>query len=152
VLIGETWYLIGYCYTRQRVLEFAVSRVRGVRPTPQTFAPPEGFDLQKYLAGSFRGWRGEGHHRVVLRFPPAVAGRAAEKMWHASQTTELEAGGSLRMTLELSDLQEVMRWVLSWGAECEVLEPAELRTMVMEELRRIGQAYAEGRRSVVRSQ
>jgi predicted DNA-binding transcriptional regulator YafY len=53
VLIGETWYLIGYCYTRQRVLEFAVGRVRGVRPTPQTFAPPEGFDLQKYLAGSF---------------------------------------------------------------------------------------------------
>ena len=79
---------------------------------------------------------------MALRFPPAVAGRAAEKMWHASQTTELETGGSLRMTLELSDLQEVMRWVLSWGAECAVLEPAELRTMGIA-IRNVGRAVPE---------
>jgi predicted DNA-binding transcriptional regulator YafY len=54
------------------------------------------------------------------------------------------------MPLELSDLQEVMRWVLSWGAECEVLEPAELRTLVMEELERLREACTR-KKSVVRS-
>jgi predicted DNA-binding transcriptional regulator YafY len=38
--------------------------------------------------------------------------------------------------VRVSDFLEVKRWALSYGAACEVLEPAELRAEVEEELRR----------------
>jgi predicted DNA-binding transcriptional regulator YafY len=149
-LSNDLWYLFAYCHRRQRVLPFAVHRIRRVRATRQTFERAENFDIDRYLAGSFRTWRGDGHYRVVLRFPRTVAARAAEKTWHPSQTTELEPGGSLRMRFELSDLHEVLRWVLSWGADCEVLEPAELRAMIADEMKRMSALYVR-KKSVVRS-
>ncbi len=61
---------------------------------------------------------------------PAAAGRAGEKVWHKTQTSEPQRGGSLLLRMELSDLREVKRWILSWGSECEVLGPEELRKLV----------------------
>jgi proteasome accessory factor B len=86
------------------------------------------------LGASFRALRGSGHHQIVLRFTPEAAGRAREKLWHKTQTTELERDGSLLLRMELSDLREVKRWILSWGAECEVVEPEELRGMMRREM------------------
>ncbi|NLY02408.1 MAG: WYL domain-containing protein [Rhodopirellula sp.] len=43
--------------------------------------------------------------------------------------------------MELSDLREIKRWVLWWGAEVEVVEPEELREMVREEVERVGRMY-----------
>jgi predicted DNA-binding transcriptional regulator YafY len=68
-----------------------------------------------------------------LRFTPAAAGRAGEKVWHKTQTAEQKPDGSLLLRMELSDLREVKRWILSWGSECEVLEPEELRKLVRSE-------------------
>ena len=69
--------------------------------------------------------RGDGDYRVVLRFAPAVAGRIAEKEWHPSQTIEPQPDGGLVLAMLLSSLVEVKRWMLSWGAACEVMEPSE---------------------------
>ncbi len=54
-------------------------------------------------------------------------------VWHRTQTTEKRPDGSLVVGMELSDLREVKRWILSWGSECEVVEPKELRGMVRNE-------------------
>jgi len=142
--IDQDWYLIGYCHRRRDVRMFAVVRVRSARATGATFARPADFRVESYLGDSFRAVRGDGRYRVELRFAPAAAGRAAEKVWHRSQTTQRLADGSLRLRLEVSDLREVKRWVLGWGAECTVLRPAELRRMVKEELQRCLQNYEAG--------
>jgi predicted DNA-binding transcriptional regulator YafY len=34
----------------------------------------------------------------------------------------------------VSDLREIKRWILAWGVECEVLEPRELRELIVQEL------------------
>ena len=72
--------------------------------------------------------------RVVLRFAPDVAARAAETRWHPSQEVEPGADGSLVWQARISGLREVRSWVLGWGAGVEVLEPAELRDWVRAEL------------------
>jgi predicted DNA-binding transcriptional regulator YafY len=143
--IESDWYMVGYCHLRQQVLTFATVRVRSVRETGETFERPADFRVEEYLAGCFRACRGEGQHRVVLRFTAAAAGRVAEKQWHISQTTERRADGSLELQLEVSDLREVLRWVLSWGAECEVVGPEELRRGVREEMAKALQFYSATR-------
>jgi predicted DNA-binding transcriptional regulator YafY len=142
-IIDGDWYLIGYCHLRRCVRMFTVLRVRALRETGEAFERPGDFQVERYLAGSFRAVRGEGHYRVVLRFTPPAAGRVAEKVWHPSQRTEWAADGGLLLRFEVTDLVEVKRWVLFWGAECQVMEPDELRAEVVEEVRRMQEVYEE---------
>jgi proteasome accessory factor B len=136
-VIDGDWYLIAFCRLRQSIRIFSVVRVRSVRETGETFERPRDFRVDDYLSGCFRALRGEGQHQVVLRFVPECARRITEKSWHRSQTTEATPDGGLVLRLEVSDLREVKRWVLSWGAECAVLEPAELRQEIEAEARRM---------------
>lgn len=130
--VDGQWFLIGHCHERGAVLMFAPGRIRAITVTEESFAPPAGFRIDEYLGqslGVLRGVDGE-VHRVRLRFTGAAARYVEERTWHPSQTIVRRADGSLELTLELSHLREVERWALSWGAECEVLEPAELRDRV----------------------
>ncbi len=88
-LIENDWYLIAYCHFRQEIRMFAAVRVRTARETGDTFRRPADFQIDGYLGASFRALRGCGRHKVVLRFTPGAAGRAGEKVWHKTQTSEL---------------------------------------------------------------
>jgi len=128
------WYLIGFCHERGSVRIFAVQRVKAVRPTGETYDRPPGFRIDHYMHGSFRAIHGDGSHHVALRFAPESAGRVAEKQWHASQVLEPQPDGSLIVRFHVTDLREIKRWILAWGAECEVLEPRELCELIVREL------------------
>jgi predicted DNA-binding transcriptional regulator YafY len=45
--------------------------------------------------------------------------------------------GGVELTLKLSSLSEIQRWVLSWGGEAKVLQPPELAQAVRESARRM---------------
>ena len=66
----------------------------------------------------------------MLRFAASAAVRAIESHWHPSRIAEHEPDGSLRMELTLPKLMDFRPWVLSWGAEVEVIEPPEFRQEV----------------------
>lgn len=145
MLRGEDWYAVGHCHRRGEVLVFALQRVRSVRETGEPFDRPAGFDVAGYMEDSFRAVRGEGRHRVALRFTRESAGRIAEKVWHRSQSVEREPDGGLVLRMEVSDLREVKRWAMFWGSTCEVLEPRELRDSIFDECR--ARLSSEGRSS-----
>jgi predicted DNA-binding transcriptional regulator YafY len=89
------------------------------------------------MAESFGTIRGDGDFHVALRFTQAYAGLIAEKEWHASQVVEPQPDGSLILRLHVNDLRLIKRWVMYWGAECEVVEPEELRSLVLQEINRM---------------
>jgi proteasome accessory factor B len=66
-----------------------------------------------------------------------------ERRWHLSQEiiAKDEAADEIEMSLELSGFQEISRWILSWGAQVEVLEPVELREAVKSALAEAGKIY-----------
>ncbi len=135
--VHDGWYAIGHCHQRVDIRMFAIQRVESLRETGETFDRPADFRVEEYLKGSFRAFRGAGDHRVVLRFKPEVARRFAEKKWHASQALEPQQDGSLIARLYLNSLVEVKRWVMWWGADCEVVAPKELRESIVEELKQM---------------
>src|SRR5262249_35336293 len=116
---------------------FAVQRIKSLRATGETFDRPADFRLEDYMHGSFRLIRGDGDHHVVLRFTPAAAGWIGDRSWHSSQVAETEPDGGLIVRFHVNDLRELKRWVMNWGVECEVLEPRELRELVVQEAREI---------------
>jgi len=128
--IGGSWYLFAYCHTRHEVRMFAPGRMERVRFTGRRVDVPEGFDSRVYLDGAFQIIAGKRRHKVRLKFSPTVAPYIRERRWHASQKLTDHRDGAVTLAMEVSDLDEVLHWVLSWGTEVEVLGPRRLRQMV----------------------
>ena len=140
ILRGDDWYVVAHDDYRNEVRVFAVQRVRSVRETGELFERPADFRVESYMDESFRVVRGDGHHHVALYFRPPTAGRIAEKTWHPSQTIEPATGGGLILKFEVSDLREVVRFVMFWGRDCQVVEPEILTEQVLKECEALGQS------------
>jgi predicted DNA-binding transcriptional regulator YafY len=72
-----------------------------------------------------------------------VAARVGEATWHPSQHVTAEADGSLLWRATVAGTIEIRLWILSWGDEVEVLEPATLRDDVQATLQRALDRYRE---------
>lgn len=136
-------YVVGLDHKSDEVRTFAVDRIRHIENTGEVFTQRGDFDFDAYVGSSF-GVFSEPATSVCIRFAPEWASHIEERTWHESQTVEREADGSLLLRMEVGGLQELLAWVLSFGAKAQVLEPASLRDDVAAELRAALAAY-EGR-------
>ncbi len=139
-----TFYLIGFCHLRGEMRIFALDRIRMVRQTEEAFVMPEDFRLEDFLRASFGVYRGP-THRVKIHFSPRAAGFVREKIWHEGQRIEELRDGSLLFEVEVAGTEEIKAWILGWGAQAEVLEPASLRREIGREAAKLAARYEEGR-------
>jgi predicted DNA-binding transcriptional regulator YafY len=135
--INGEWFLFAYDHLRQDVRTFVPARMQAIRRTGQTFPRPQKFSLEKRLRGSFGVRSGQGDFEVVLRFNSRAADYVREKKWHESQQQRDLRDGGVELTLRLSGLEEVTRWVLSWGGDATVVKPRDLVQAVAASARRI---------------
>jgi predicted DNA-binding transcriptional regulator YafY len=145
-LVDGEWFLIGFCRLRNAERMFAPGRIRELVETGETFEVPESFSAARYFEGTFRVIRGDEtapRKTVRLRFGPGAARYVREKLHHPSQILTELADGWLEAQFTLGTLLEVKRWILNWGAECEVLEPAELREQLVREAAAMLGVYGE---------
>ncbi|HRQ89434.1 MAG TPA: WYL domain-containing protein, partial [Bacteroidia bacterium] len=89
------------------------------------------------------GDEGGTRYRVKIRFRGFAARVVAERRWHPSQEiVEVEPGGGvIEISMTLSALEDIARWILGFGSQAEALEPAELRDHVARELRLAEKIY-----------
>ncbi len=80
----------------------------------------------------------------AIRFEGYAARVVAVRLWHSTQAIrKLKPDGSVNdFQADLSGLEEITRWVLSWGSKAKVLGPAELKKRVREELEKMVLASA----------
>lgn len=139
--VEHQWYLFGFDLDRQDLRTFALPRIRKVFVTSERFTRPADFSLAKHLGGSFGVFSGKGKHEVKVRFDAFASRLVRERQWHPSQKIRELAEGKVELTLSLSSLEEVERWVLSWGAHATVLAPPALRKVVRSSLLKASAFY-----------
>jgi proteasome accessory factor B len=130
--INGEWYLFAYDHVRKDIRTFVPARVQSVKPTGKTFERPQKFSLEKRLRGSFGVHSGGGEYEVVIRFNARAADYIREKKWHESQQLRELQGGGVELRLKLSSLEEIERWILSWGGDAVVVKPRELAEAVKQ--------------------
>ena len=137
--VDGAWYLIGHDIERGGLRTFALPRMSRSRVLATRFERPVEFDGRDYLRRSFGIWRkvGEQPHLVRVRLKDYAARLAQERRWHPTQEVKVldHKGMKVELCFEAGALEEVVRWVLSFGSKAEVLGPPELRQMVREELK-----------------
>jgi predicted DNA-binding transcriptional regulator YafY len=83
-------------------------------------------------------------HTVKVRISPGWARWVGEKIWHESQKAKKTGDGSLELTFRVAGLDEIKRWILSFGPEAVVVEPEALKEMVRKDLSRNLAQYSKG--------
>jgi proteasome accessory factor B len=136
------WYLVGFDVERGALRTFAVPRIAQVAVTEKKFTRAADFSPEKFFASALGVLGGEANHQVVIRFGAAVADRVREREWHESQKLRDLPDGGLELSLRLGALPEVERWILTWGAEAEVLRPRELRDRLERTTGALARVYA----------
>ena len=138
------FYLVGYCHLRQAVRIFAVERIRRCEVLAARFEKPEKFDVEKYLEGAWGIVRGD-IVTVKVVFARPLARYIRDRLWHPTQKFRDLDGGRLEMTLRVADTLEVRRWILGFGSEAEVLEPAALRETLRQDAEALARRLAPRR-------
>lgn len=120
---------------------FLPTRMRSFEEQAERFERREWHPDIEY-AGAFRRKRGSEDHLVQVLLSPRVAFMAEEIEQHPSQAiVETRPDGSVVVQWRLSYLFEVLNWVLSLGAEAEVLQPPQLLELVRKSIRDMAQRY-----------
>jgi predicted DNA-binding transcriptional regulator YafY len=115
--------------------------MRDVELLERIAAPPAGFDLQVYANRSF-GIYQDDVDDVVLRILPQSAEEALSWQFHPTQTVEPQPDGSVRVTFRASGMRELAWHLFTWRDQVEILAPARLREVMLEELERSRSRHA----------
>lgn len=137
-----SWHLIAWCTKRQDIRDFALARIKSLALSVQPVRLPR--DLPSIKDRSRRHFgimQGERTTSVTLRFSPKVAPMVAEQIWHHQQQTARDTDDSLFLTFPVADFRELIRIVLSFGAEVRIIEPQALRDLVRQEIDRMAEIY-----------
>jgi predicted DNA-binding transcriptional regulator YafY len=136
---GATLKLIGHDNLRGAVIPFSIDHIRTLFETDERFMRPDDFDLRAYLIEHcFNGIHGT-PITVRLRAHGTTARIFRERVFHPSQRL-IEKSGSKGQGREETTTIEMrvargrglVRFILSWSPDVEVLEPSDLRHEVAD--------------------
>jgi len=137
----RAWYVIGRSSKHRGVRTFKLGRFKHLAPADGRFTRPKGLSLEKHLGNAWRMIRGETTHEVHLKFSPLVSPNVAEVTWHRTQKVSWDEDGCVHFRVTVDGLAEIVWWVLGYGPEVEVIEPAPLRALVADAARRVSALY-----------
>lgn len=139
--LENQWYLFAEDLSRQQLRTFALPRMRNARASTVRFRRPADFSISNVLSGSFGVFEGGKKHRIKLQFDAFAARLVSERSWHESQKFREAKDGSATLELELGSMEEIQRWIMSWGRHVRVLEPKTLVARITAEAEAISALY-----------
>jgi predicted DNA-binding transcriptional regulator YafY len=140
--IGQSVHTIGWTVPPEALRTFKVERIERIELTKVPYEIPGSFNPEELLKDAWGIWYTDKDPiEVVLKFHQRVARRVRETRWHRSeQVVELE-DGSLLWRAWIAEPQEMLPWIRGWGADCEVLEPENVRLGLIEEVKKLKERY-----------
>ena len=135
--INNDWYLYAYDYKQDGIRCFVPARMESATITGQKFKRPDSFSLDQHLEGAFGPFSSGESYNIRIRFTKTAAPFIREKKWHPTQKLKELKNGCVEISLKLSHLADIRRWILGWGGQAKVLNPAELLESVQAEAKAI---------------
>jgi predicted DNA-binding transcriptional regulator YafY len=129
------WHLVAHCHTRGALRHFRLDRIDALELLERTFERPPGLHPQRPASEQ---------RPLVVRvlFAPSAARWVREAPSFYTVAEELRDDGLL-LTLRVRQEHELIPWLLGWGAQARVLEPASLAAALAETARAIVRQYEQ---------
>lgn len=137
------WYVIAWQSKKPKIRTFRVDQIQYLtgRET-ERFSYPEDFSLKAHIGDSWGVYGNDPVQVVRLRFSPQTSPRVKKLCYHPSQQVVEEfPDGSVVVQFQVCGLIEMQSWIMQWGNQVEVLEPAILRKRVRDQALGIAAQY-----------
>ena len=133
----SSWYVWGWCTSRKDYRLFKLNRMDRVAETEKEFAcrnaPMPDLSNEKIFPGGIK---------VKALFSPDMKWRLVEE-FGPDCITEAD-DGRLLFTADHTDMENLVTWLMTFGAKAEVLEPEEARDIIRRNAEETLRIYREG--------
>ena len=129
---GQSWYLYAYCRVRSDYRFFKLRRIKDFKVLEDTFQrqiPKKIFTENPLLHNDFV--------TITLKLSKEIAYRVYDEF----PQNESLPDGSFLVKLTMPQGEWIYRYLVTFGAHCEVLEPPEIRLQMKEMLEKTLQQY-----------
>ena len=135
-LVKQAWYLVARPGHSDQPQTYRVTRFGRSRPSDTPAEFPAEFDLKAYFGNAWGVFRGAQSYEVAVRFTREAAELVTETIWHSTQNVDRHEDGGVTLSFIVDGLNEVAYWLLGWSGRVTVLNPPELREIVLDHLRK----------------
>ena len=118
----------------------AVERITSIEQKDEVFAYPENFDAETLLNSAFDLTFND-PVKAVIRFSANRTPYIRVRRFARKQSIKEHKDGSSTLTITSSGMADVAHWVLSFGADAEVLSPEPLKKYVKAQLKKMTALY-----------
>ena len=125
--LEHDWYLMAYCYLREGLRVFRLSRIDKLDILPKRFERPQDFDPN--WIDSRRP-----HHVTVKVWVSDDIIRWIHEQRPFSLVDEKASESGWELTFYVRHEDELFHWLLGWGRQIKVLEPDSLRQKIIHEI------------------
>ena len=130
----DNWYLDAWCHKREALRNFSIDRILESKAQNLPAKDISDTELDRYFATAYGIFAGEPKHTAVIRFNSNIARWVADEQWHPHQNGQYELDGSYILEIPYNDPRELIRDILKYGSDVEVLSPGQLRAQIKQQL------------------
>lgn len=126
-----SWYLKAYCTKKQDYRIFKLTRIIDLEILTESFYKRTFPELDEAS--------GQSYNTIVLRFPKNMSYRVYDE-FDKTRVRE-EENGDLAVSVEMPEDEWLIGYLLSFGTEVDIIEPAYLGGIVAEQAKKIYEKY-----------
>lgn len=131
----NAWYLQAFCLKKNKNRTFKISRISNLEIMPQTFQERAAEELDE------DGQSTKNQNLITLCLKITAQGTYRIYDDFKEQDITKNNDGSFTVTVSLPDGEWLIKYLLSFGADLEVLSPQNIRKMLKMELNKINDKY-----------
>ncbi len=134
ILYRDNWYLDAYCHNRKELRQFAVDCIEYAEIKSQLAKQLDNKELDKFIHQTYGIFYTPLNDWAVLRFSAYQSRWIKNEVWHPEQKGYFLEDGRYELTVPFGDKTELMREILKYGVDVEVVSPEFLRKEVIQVL------------------
>ncbi len=140
----DEYYLLGIFGGEEEVHLISLHDIVDIKITDKAYSIPQDFSTEEYLKQAFAIEPGP-VEKIVLKIRKPLSDYIKNRIWHPTQKIEEQKDGSIILQMEVPVAEELIKWILGYGDDIEVLEPEKLIKIIMAKAERIYSLYRNDR-------
>jgi len=128
----DNWYLDAWCHLRDGLRSFSLDRLHPVYIADELAIEIDDEVLDAHYPSTYGIFAGSAEYLAILKFSPEATKWVADEQWHPEQKISYEKDGGCLMQLPYGDDRELVKQIMQYGADVEVISPPGLRTKVAQ--------------------
>lgn len=136
------WYLLAMDHVAEKIRTFKLCRMREAKVMGQKFAMPANFDPEAHYDKSLGFMTSDGDFEVEVELSALMTASLDGRRYRAWKKWDKLPDGRSIVIMQLSCLEEVQRWALSWDEKITVRKPIKLRERMYKTSLNVAAKYA----------